>query len=172
MPSGTSCVSARVALVVCCMWPILVVGCSSCFGPKHRQDETMIEHFEKNRRQFEELLVMFTEDRHFVRIGRDFTVPERTVGGDLQRLEEYRKYFKELGLEAGIQGDPERTAVHFHATTYGLSVTGSSKGYAHLASTPSLVVDNLDEFWSENGESFTAFRHIDENWYLYFDYED
>ena len=62
--------------------------------------------------------------------------------------------------------------VWFHASTRGLAVSGSSKGYAYLLEKPKTLVDNLDEYWSKDNKSFTAFRQIEGNWYLYFDYED
>ena len=54
----------------------------------------------------------------------------------------------------------------FFSTSQGLSVTGSTKGYAFLTDPPKLVVQSLDTYWSDDKRSFTAFRHIDGNWYL------
>lgn len=117
---------------------------------------------------------MFLEDKGLGRVAYDFTRPERPeeVGVTRERLADYRKLFGNLGLTAGVEGYDEKDMVWFHVSTYGLSVTGSSKGYAYLRERPKLVVDNLDTYWSRDGKSFTAFRHIEGDWYLYFDYED
>jgi len=165
------------------------LGTSSCFFPaerEHPKDSELIKNFQTHRAEFDELLEMFKADRSLGRVGPDFTrsasffetctgpnawngeEPEVSEG----RLKDYRTRFTKLGLTAGIEGYCEKDAVHFHASTRGLSVTGSSKGYAYLASPPKIVVDDLDTYWSEDGKSFTAYRHIDGNWYLYFDYED
>jgi hypothetical protein len=80
-----------------------------------------------------------------------------------------------LGLSAGIEGYCEKDAILFYASTKGLSVTGSTKGYAYLKKVPEnseKLVNSLDDYWSPDGKSFTAYRRIEGNWYLYFDYED
>ena len=117
---------------------------------------------------------MFLADKGLGRVAYDFTRPEnpQTVGITRERLKVYRGLFDELDLSAGIEGYEEKDVVWFHASTYGLSVTGSGKGYAYLKERPKLVVDNLDTYWSQDGRSFTTFRHLEGNWYLYLDYED
>lgn len=117
---------------------------------------------------------MFLTDRGLGRVAYDFTRPENpgAIGISRERLGAYRRLFDKLDLSAGIEGYDEKDIVWFHASTYGLSVTGSGKGYAYVKERPKLVVGNLDTYWSADGRSFTAFRHIEGNWYLYFDYED
>ena len=132
---------------------------------------------------------MFLEDKSLGRVASDFTrtsnffekceEPNSWSGKEIEvtaeRLAKYRKIFNNLGLSAGIEGYCEKNRVFLHASTKGLSVTGSTKGYAYLKKAPEnpdKLVDNLDNYWSPDGKSFRAFRHIEGNWYLYFDYED
>lgn len=146
-------------------------GCSS---PNHPSDAALVENFRSHRSGFEQLLGMFVADRGLGRVAYDFTRPENaeTVGVNGDRLRAYRELFDELGLSAGIEGYGEKDLVLFHASTYGLAVSGSSKGYAYLKERPALVVDDLDKYRSPDGRSFTAYRHVEGDWYLYFDYED
>ena len=132
---------------------------------------------------------MFQEDKSLGRVAFDFTRTSnffekceepngwngKEIEASSERLAEYRKLFDKVSLSAGIEGYCKKDRILFYASTKGLSVTGSTKGYAYLQKVPEgleKLVDNLDTYWSPNGKSFTAFRHIEENWYLYFDYED
>jgi len=117
---------------------------------------------------------MFLADRELGRVAPDFTRPDdpRTVGVSLERLGEYRKLFNTLGLSNGIEGYKEKDLIYFRASAQGLAVSGSGKGYAFAVVRPAVVVHNLDNYRSEDSRSFTAFRHIEGNWYLYLEFED
>jgi hypothetical protein len=149
---------------------VLATGCSS----KHPSDQSLLDNFHSHKDEFNQLLKMFLADKGLGRVAYDFTRPERpeTIGVSQDRLQQYRKLFSRLDLSEGIEGYDEKDLVWFHASAIGLSVTGSGKGYAYLTKPPPLLVDNLDNYWSKDGNSFTAFRHIEGNWYLYLDYED
>lgn len=158
----------------------------SCDGREHPKDAILIENFNAHRGEFEELLQMFQADRSLGRVGSDFTRSasffEKCTGPNAwngnepevseDRLKDYRTRFAKLGLAAGIEGYCDKDWVLFYASTQGLSITGSDKGYVHLASPPKKVVEDLDTYWSDDKKSFTAYRHIEGNWYLYFRYED
>ncbi|MBK8464481.1 MAG: hypothetical protein IPL32_01495 [Chloracidobacterium sp.] len=125
---------------------------------------------------------MFKEDRSVGRVS-DFIRPanffEKCESWDGKEVEmstirhlDYRRRFLILGLSAGIEGYCEKESVYFYASTKGLSVTGSSKGYVYTVKQPTLLVDDLDKYWSPDGQSFAAHRHIEGQWYLFLDYED
>jgi hypothetical protein len=147
-------------------------ACAS--GANHPADEALLSNFRSHRADFERLLQMFLADKGLGRVAPDFTRPDapQSVGVAPERISEYRNLFKKLGLTAGIEGYEEKDHVWFHASTYGLAVTGSSKGYAHLKQRPALVVGSLDSYRHRDSRSFVVFRHIEGDWYLYFDYED
>ncbi|CAN5684851.1 hypothetical protein BH24ACI3_BH24ACI3_00520 [soil metagenome] len=165
---------------------ILVFALLGCGPKEHPKDAVMKENFAVHRAEFEELLKMFKEDRSLGRVGAGFTRtasffeeckgPDAWNGKEIEvsqeRIVEYQNLFVILGLPNGIEGYCEKENVSFYASSKGLSVSGSSKGYAYLEKPPVLLVDDLDSYWSEDSRSFTAYRHIDGNWYLYFDYED
>jgi hypothetical protein len=148
----------------------MIAGCSS----KHPSDQVLLSQFQSHQAEFNKLLQMFLIDKRLGRVAYNFTRPENPgeIGITQERLKEYRDLFDELDLSAGIEGYDEKDLVWFHASTQGLSVTGSSKGFAYLLKPPKLIVDSLDGYRSKDGRSFTAFRHIEGNWYLYYDYED
>jgi hypothetical protein len=158
---------SQTGLGVICV--LLLVGCS-----RHPSDSALLKNFQSHRAEFNHLLVMFLADKGLGRVAYDFTRPEdpASVGVSPERLAEYRKLFDQLGLSAGIEGYGDKEEVQFYASTQGLSVSGSAKGFAYLTRPPSLLVDRLDNYRSKDGKSFTAFRHIEGNWYLYLDYED
>lgn len=168
---------------------LLTVFMLSC-GPEdlrdHPRDTELIERLNAHRVEFDELIQMFKEDSSLGRVGENF---ERTasffekcegegawngkaIEVDKARLDDYRERFAKLKLRAGIEGYCEKDYISLYASTRGLSVTGSTKGYAYLVKPPKLLVVDLDSYWSTDGRSFTAFRHIDGNWYLFLDYED
>ncbi len=152
---------------------LLLLVLSGCRA-QHPKDEDLIQRFKTHRQEFEQLLQMFQADKGLGRVAPDFTRPANTteIGVTKERIDEYRRLFSALGLSSGIEGYGERDAVIFYASTQGLSVSGSSKGFAYLTKRPELLVDQLDGYRSPDGRSFSAFRHIEGNWYLHLDFED
>lgn len=149
---------------------VFLTGCSS----KHPSDNELISNWRSHKNDFEQLLQMFLADKKLGRVAYEFTRPENPneIGVNADRLSDYRSYFDKLDLVAGIEGYEAKDIIWFHASTQGLAVSGSSKGFAYTKTKPELIVDDLDKYWSKDGRSFVAFKPIEENWYLYFDYED
>lgn len=142
---------------------------------RHASDSELIRNFNSNKPKFEKLLGMFLEDKDLGRVAPDFVRGSDGHGSVKQtepRLRDYRKLCAEIGVNHGMEGYGDKDTVWFHSSAIGLSISGSGKGYAYCKGTPDLVVDDLDNYRSSDGRSFTAFRRIDGHWYLYFDYED
>lgn len=156
---------------------MLMAGLSGCFAVGgHPSAATLLNNFQTNRADFERLLQMFMEDPQLGRVAYDFTRPASLEAAQVDvpaaRLNQYRALFTKLNLSAGIEGYGDKRTVWFIASTQGLSIGGSAKGYAYQVAQPELVVEDIDRYRSEDGRSFTAFQLIEGNWYLYFDYED
>ncbi len=156
---------------------LLLAVLSGCFVTgDHPSAATLLTNFQNQRADFERLLQMFREDTPLGRVAYDFTRPAdinaAPVDVPAARLDAYRALFTQLNLSAGIEGYGEKHTVWFIASTQGLSISGSAKGYAYAAQRPDLVVEDIDHYRSEDGRSFTAYQLIEGNWYLYFDYED
>ena len=154
--------------------PLLLLIAGGCGKSSHPTDDALLQNFAEHEADFERLLTMLRTDKKLERVDATWTRPQApsTIGVMPERIASYRKLFSTLGIPRGIYEfhDPERFT--FVASARGLSVSGSAKGYAYLAGRPSVVVTNLDKYWSPDGRSFTAHRHIKGSWYLYFDYED
>ena len=164
--------SQLILTLMCALAAFSLGGC--LFGSEHSTDEQMISNFQEHRSEFEQLLEMIRSDKGLLRVDDTWTLPEdpQTIGVSRDRINEYRNMFYRVGVPRGFSAPESRESIELIATTKGLSVTGSAKGYAWLASRPVVVVDDLDTYWSKDGKSFRAFRHIEGNWYLWFDYED
>ena len=174
----------------------MTFGCDLLTDKKHPSDSELIRNFNDHKDAFDELIRMFQADRNLGRVGAGFTRSSgffekcksaenenetevikdtwngKTIDISRKKYDDYQKRFADLGLTAGIEGYCEKELIHLYVSTRGLSVTGSTKGYAYLAKPPQTLVEDLDSYWSEDRRSFTAYRKIDGNWYLYFDYED
>lgn len=150
----------------------LIILLSSCAN--HPSDEKLINNFTDNKEIFEDLIKMFLEDNELGRVGDGFTRPSdpSIIGIDINRINLYYQLFKQLGIPSGIEGYGEKEKIWLIVSTAGLSISGSSKGYVYSESSPDKIVDDLDSYWSSDKRSFTAYRKIDNNWYLFFEYED
>ena len=164
--------AAAVALVALAM----LVAC----GWSHPADQELIDRFTRNRATFELLRDMFIKDAMLGRVAHDFTRPVNFFSGapmprspaiTSARLAEYRRLFTALQLGAGVEGYDAKDFIMFHASTRGLSISGSSKGYVYAEDSPALLVDSLDTYNPGHTGSFTVYRHIEGKWYLYYDYE-
>jgi hypothetical protein len=132
----------------------------------------LIENFQAHKAELDQLLQMFLTDEPLVRVDFDWTDPKdpQIIGVTQERLDVYRRLFRKVGLSRGIRGQGGKKRILFIYSTRGLGIAGSGKGYAYLKEPPELVVDNLDNYKSKDGKSFTAYKHVEGNWYLYFDY--
>lgn len=141
----------------------------------HARDQEMIENFELYKQDFERLRSMILEDSRLERVDMDWTSPAdpASAGVTLDRIETYRELCRRIGVRRGIEAfDPTRRRIHFLASTQGLSISGSCKGYAWLADPPMQLEGSLDGLLERAQNSFTAYRHLEGGWFLYLDFED
>lgn len=150
---------------------LLLAGCGD---RPHAKDQEMLDNFARHEKGFEELAAMLRHDKMLVRVDDDWTEPAdpATVGVDAERIAEYRRRFRELGIPRGFRAKHDPEQFTFIASAVGLGISGSGKGYAYLEDSPNLIVKNLDEYKSPDGRSFLACRQIKGNWYLFLDDED
>ena len=161
----------KVISISLALLPLLVL--SGC-GSSHPSDQSLLDSFQKHEQDFDKLVGMVRKDNGLQRVDDIWTNPGdlTSIGVSDERIQKYRDLFAKLAIPRGFYAshDPERFT--FLASTRGLSVSGSAKGYAYLEEKPDLVVRSLDTYWPDDGRSFTAYQHIKGNWYLYFDFED
>lgn len=144
------------------------------FWMVHPSDQTLIKNFKDNEPAFNNLIAMIQEDQGLVRVDDNWTRPENpaTIGLTEERIVKYRQIFKELRIPRGFYSFTNPVRIELIASTTGLSISGSAKGYVFLEEKPALIVADLEDYSSMDSESFTAYRHIGGNWYLFHDVED
>jgi hypothetical protein len=154
----------------------LLIGCGGFPDDiPHKSDSVMIENFRNNKVGFEKLLLMVQEDEKkvgdkFFRIDDDWFEPknlnELVIGAE--RVEEYRKIFKQLDVQRGFYAYGKGDFYIFVSSSQGLSVSGSSKSYVWSKETPKILVEcDLDTYNKEHKPpKSTIYRHIEGNWYL------
>lgn len=155
-------------IAIALLLALLTPSVDSATSP-HPSDEALIANWKKQRTGFEELLTMFRSDDRLSGIGPTFIWPEdrRQAGITLIRMRDYRKRCKALGVTAGITCYDAKQSIWFLASSRGTSTTSNTKGYAYLTEPPENVVPSLDHYSTDDGRSFTAFRHLEANWYLF-----
>jgi hypothetical protein len=141
---------------------------------EHPSDGALIEAFRVHRQEFERLREMFSFDPQLGRVAPTFTRSASFYSGaptpagppvSADRLREYRSLFKALGLDAGIEGYDDKQTIFFHASSLGLAVSGSGKGYVYTTRPPQPLVPTLEKSFFP-GEHI-MYRHLEGNWYLY-----
>ena len=135
------------------------LGCSLT----HPTDETLVARFFEREAEFERLLAMVREDGGQV-IYRTWTENPHVSRA---RGREYRSTMKRLSVQTLIAWDePQR--VRLFASSLGLSVSGSSKGFVYLERKPDSHLEDLDHYRPRSAD-FEVYRHLKGNWYLFLD---
>ncbi len=143
----------------------------------HASDTRMIAWFRRNQDLFDRLVEMARGEPVARRIAADFMksesdtfdYPQVPEGFTIERWDEYQTHFTKLRLGEGIEFW-NRDAVSFYATSFGIVVSGSTKGYVWSLHPPRPLVDSLDPPLPKEGElpgdDYAAYRAIDGHWYL------
>jgi hypothetical protein len=167
--------------MLACIVAFALTGCAS-----DPTDDAMIKAFQENRQEFESLKAMVTHDKYLNRVDMDWTDPAvpSTVGVTSERIAEYRRIFQRLGITRGFQAYGDRTEIEFIAHAEGLSVSGHAKSYCWREFPPAETVNSIDALRAKKSEEYQkyldhktssfeehviAYRHIDGNWYLFYE---
>ncbi len=138
-------------------------------GQPHLPDEQLIENFKAHRAEFEKLVAMVLEDKSLTRVDENSTRPENFA---TSRVAEYRQLFKIVGTPRSVSARLNRESIEFIASSQGWAVHGSSKGYLYSEKKPEYYgkpIDSLDEMSLAKRPFGSGYRHIEGNWYLYFE---
>jgi len=140
----------------------------------HKSDEELIANFRSHRGEFTRLLQMINEDRDLKRVDYYWTSPEnpRSIGITQNRIDEYRTLFRQACVPRGFSAFQSKDYIEFIASSLGLAVSGSSKGYLYAKEPPARLIDNLDNYRGQSSKmspAFPVYRHIEGNWYLFFE---
>ena len=142
-------------------------------GEPHLADEELIGTFHSHQADFDRLLQMVLQNKQLTRVDDDWTEPRdpKTIGVSEERVAEYRKLFRVLGIKHGFSAPQNRDHVQFLASTRGWVSHGSEKGYLYAIVIPDHlgpVRDSLDQLGFGKRPIGSGCRHIQGNWYLYF----
>ncbi len=114
---------------------------------------------------------MLGEDSDVVRLSNDFVFMSEGSRRSLseERLSEYRRLFRELGIEAGMHRDDANT-MRLIASSRGLLMVGSEKSYVYSSAEPSPLVESLDAvIRKDGGDQAPVYKRVSGNWYLYYE---
>jgi hypothetical protein len=145
---------------------LLLIGCNLA------SDAKLKKVFEGNRDDFDKLLNMSKQDTRVVRIRFDSTAldnddswPRKDVGFSEQRWDEYRLFFRKLGMKEGIgHRNDVPSALFLYAECTGSAIDRDCKGYVYSEMPLTPVKNNLDRL-----APGLAFEPLSRNWYLFRD---
>jgi hypothetical protein len=140
----------------------------SCFPDDelHKKDYELIANFNSHKEQFNQILQIIQETCN--------VSPNHEKGLKLtiENLAKYKSLAKELGFSEETFGNCIKDGVEFVDSVQGLAVSGSSKGYAFLRNKPEILTDSLDTYSHPNLDSYIAYKNIEGNWYLFFEFDN
>ena len=167
--------------------PLLTVlmfqGWQHANGPP--TDAAMLMQFHTHRAQFDELARMVQHDnphgtgsegKGLWRVDQDWTGPDKpeTVGVSPARIADYRQKLRAAGVPRGFQ-TADKGEIDFYCYLTGSAISDETdKSFAYLPKPPATLRASLDNCGPNNCGPDTVdgsvYRHIDGNWYLYYDY--
>ncbi|MEJ7577790.1 MAG: hypothetical protein WKF74_12400 [Pyrinomonadaceae bacterium] len=146
---------------------LFLVGC----GSRHPSDQVLEQRLRSREAEFERIVAMLGEDSDVVRLSNDFVFMSEGSRRSLseERLSEYRRLFRELGIEAGMHRDGANT-MRLIASSRGLLMVGSEKSYVYSSAEPSPLVESLDAvIRKDGGDQAPVYKRVSGNWYLYYE---
>ena len=169
-------------LIVGIVIPVVIAGfvLALSISPLDRSlstDDELAANYLKHEADFQRLAEMSDRDEHVTRIASNFTWlkttaawprPESEWGISKARWDEYRTIFANLALPDGITREESGEVIYFFASSVGLGVSGSTKGYAFARREPETIVDSLDDPTSWPKGKHMYFKRLKGNWYLFF----
>lgn len=140
---------------------------------KPPSDSAMIRHFEEHSRTFDSLVQMTHADKGLARVDEDWSMPDDTqsVGVPSDRLSTYRKLLRDAGTPRGFQLSKDGTGIDFLFWLRGSAISDDeTKGFAYRENPPKRIVQTLDGVRADGRDYFIAYRHIRDNWYLFYEF--
>jgi hypothetical protein len=156
----------------------LVLGTllSGCFD-SHPRDADLEETFRQHEADFDKLVGMSNVDSKVIRIAPTFTRlddnyawprPDSELGFSKERWGEYRTLFSTLRLAEGIERPTDEPGVILMiASSKGLSLGGSMKGYAYSPKDLSPIRDSLENIPDSSLNGKPIYKPIKPHWYLF-----
>ncbi len=150
---------------------LCLVGCAP--DETHDSDANLIRTFHAQKATFAQLLSMIQTDQGLERVDEDWTFPDPPPITQ-ERVGLYRELLKNIGCVRGFESFQNKSGIRFIASANGLATGGSSKSYYFHkgGSAPSPLVADLDSYRPGHDRTYAAYRHIEGNWYLVYEFDD
>jgi len=135
-------------------------------------DAAMLRDFTRHETTFNTLVEMVAADKALDRVDENWTMPADTksVGVSPERIAEYRKLLRDAGTPRGFQVLPARDEFKFFYWLRGSAISDDiDKGFAYRTTPPASTVQTLDGIRSKSRDAFVAYRHVRDNWYLFYE---
>jgi hypothetical protein len=143
----------------------LLLGCSETPTPR---DAELLENFRRHQEEFSRLVQMLKQDRRLQHLWSDSITPTGAI--DEERWNEYRKILSRIGVR-GVHanlGDGSKAKFRAEKRNYA-SYASYEKGYVYSEKKPEVIRESLDLKRSEVPPYAVHYRHIEGNWYLYYE---
>ncbi len=149
--------------------PLVMLSSWSGSSQQHDSDEALIKRFHEHRDALEQLQREVSAEPGMANVLRDGIWPENLFDPD--HVAAYREQLHRMDLTNRFRIARDGS-MEFTASSGGNVQHSSEKGYAYLVTAPDSLCLDLDEA-SKRMRPFpyrgwTGYRHIEENWYLYF----
>ena len=133
-------------------------------------DEAMIQNFHSHRDEFDRLVAMSKEDRKKYP-GIDYTVRHGITNKELspERRLAYQKCLSSIHTKYGIRSQGDDVYVSFYSEGM-MDGPFDDKDFYYSLKRPKPIVSELFRA-DPNGPAFTRYRHIEDNWYLRYEYQ-
>ena len=149
---------------------------------KDLPDQAFVQLLDKNEMALLRLVEMSDQDRHLFQIAPDFTRLEESAkstdpdiqrGFSVERWDEYRKLFTQLGAKVGIQrhrdGDQRATLIGFSA--HGMLGRGWMKGLAYSTQSLQPTAVSLDAALDQKrAKTGILFKPIKNHWWIFLEW--
>ena len=150
---------------------ILVLGFAYVIGvfKDHPSDEQLIAQLENEKKAYTQLISMFHNDYPIKVIVPTWQSPsgQLTVG----RWAEYNELFRQLDIDMGMRARDENS-VWFLNSTRGLASGGDIKGLIYKPESPSPLYNSLNEKPPDLNSGVRAYKKINQDWYITYDWND
>jgi hypothetical protein len=163
-------VLARIGFTFLAIWALMFVA--GCALTSHPSDEALAERLKSSESAFNRLASMLFEDSDIVRLSDQHVFLAEGSNRQIsdERLSEYRRLFKHLGIEAGFHRDSGNAVRLIASSKGGVFLPGSEKSYVYSKVEPWPIVDSLDKVMARNqGDQPPIFHKLSGNWYLYYE---
>ena len=136
-------------------------------------DERMIANFQQHRKTFEQLSAMVQADKGLTRVDENWTQPNdpQEVHVSPARIQKYRDLLNSADVPRGFSSSDTPLEIQFFYYLDGnFASCETTKGYAYLPQPPAKQQKSLNDCPQNGDEFLSEYRHIEGNWYLFYEY--